>query len=179
MKQRSSGPTKKLAPARHADLHCPHSYTSEHGLQLEVDCSACTGAQDINNGNCARGILNILRSGVEPDSIILKRYIHRRYRSESFKSLCELATELSVLNRIVSAQVIPSDKRCLTCSASKEKTAEYLINQLRHDPVAYAKRKRALSDRLKDIASEASCPKGHDCLREALATTIIRYDGGA
>ncbi len=179
MRQRSSGPTKKLAPSRHADVHCPHSYTNEYGLQLEVDCSACAGAQDISNGNCAKGILNIFCSGIEPDSIILKRYIHRRYRSESFKMLCELATELCVLNRIVSTHVIPSDKKCLTCPASKGKSAEYLIHQLRQDPVAYTKRKPALSDRLKEVASKASCPKGYECLSEALATTMIRYDGGA
>ncbi len=159
-------------------MHCPHSYTNEHGLQLEVDCSTCSGAQDINNSNCAKGILNIFRSGVEPDSIILKRYIHRRYRSESFKLLCELAAELCVLNRIVSTHIISSDKKCQTCSASKNETAGYLIDQLRHDPVAYRMRKLELSAKLDDLALEASCPKAHECLREVLATTIIRYDGG-
>ncbi len=131
------GPTKKLIPSISPENRCPHQYGEDEGLQLEIDCSECQGAQDLANSRCVSGILNVMMTGAVPTAIILKRFIHKRYRGESIGPLALVASELSALNRAIASAEKPSDKRCRTCGASRERVLMAMKRRLLENPTEY------------------------------------------
>lgn len=168
---RRQGPTKQLAPAMNPETKCPHRYVEEEGLQLEIDCSECPGAHDLANGKCLSGVLNVMAMGASPEAIILKRFIHKRYRGSAVSSACALATELAAINRALACQEAPSDRRCRTCPASPERILRNLRRKLLDEPGRYAVSRNALFDGFKDTAASEECERSHRCLESVLAST--------
>src|SRR4030065_369296 len=111
------GPTKRMAPSASPETCCSHEYLEDDDLVLSIDCNACAGAHDLSNQRCYAGVLNILASGAQPDSIVLRRYIDKRYRGEAVKAAALAASERASPRRGIAALEPPSDRRCRTCPA--------------------------------------------------------------
>jgi hypothetical protein len=137
MRHRERGPSKKLAPAPDPESVCPHKYAEEERIILEIDCSDCSGAQDLENTKCLVGVMRIICGGAEPGAVILKRSLHKRYRDNTVSLLRASASELVRLNRALSSTERPSDKRCRTCPASRENVLKTLRRRLLSDPRGY------------------------------------------
>ncbi len=172
MKHRK-GPTKKLIPSISLDNCCPHEYSEDEGLQLEIDCSACQGAQDLTNSRCVSGILNVLVTGAVPRAVILKRFIHKRYRGESVESVALVASELSALNRAIASAEKPSDKRCRTCSASRERILMAMKRRLLENPAGYLPGHRNMAAELASRFRSDQCSDSDKCIENALSTSVV------
>lgn len=178
MTRNGDGPSKKLVPSISSDRTCEHRFTEEDVITLEVECGDCSGAQDIQNDKCAAGIVNILAAGVMPEAIVLKRHIHVRYRGGSMGRLRDAGSALAVLRRIEAQPGTASDKRCLTCPASKQRLASDLIRRIRSDPGSFRPSERAVSDIAQEGLGSVSCPNRSKCVEQfAFAVTLGR--GGA
>ena len=153
------------------ELKCPHTYCEEEELRLEIDCSACPGDQDMENRRCMSGIVQILASEAVPQTVILKRHIHKRYREPALLDACEAARELAVLTRTKAILEPASDRRCQTCSASTPNVAGNLRSMLLDDPIAYMKDASAVSKRVRTAAGPANCNKGPECVEASLSQT--------
>jgi 50S ribosomal subunit-associated GTPase HflX len=160
---------KKLVPAMNREQACPHTYQEEDELRLEIDCSSCPGAQDIRNRRCMSGMIHILSSEAVPNTIILKRHIHKRYREPALQRAFYAAGQLSVLNRAVANPDVASDTRCQTCRASTPRTAARLRQALLDDPMGYIDSLPALTARLRSDIEGACCANGEKCLEQVTA----------
>src|SRR4030042_4659933 len=151
------GPTKRMAPSTSPETCCPHELFSEYELGLSIDCNACPGAHDLCNQRCYAGVLNIMASGAQPDSIVLRRYIHKRYRGEAVKAAALAASELASLRRGIAALEPPSDRRCRTCPAS----AHHVILQARlrlvERPLCPPEDRAAMTSLILERAGAAAC----------------------
>lgn len=177
MKQRR-GPSKTLAPASMPEIACPHEFTEEEGLQLEIDCMTCTGPQDLLNRRCLIGAVNVMANGSVPDAVILRRFMHKRYRSDQIRLISMTAAELGVLGRALSCTESPSDRRCRTCPASLPRLLVELKRNLVEDPAAYFReRGRTVAD-LRERALSTRCENARSCIERALATSTL-HKGGA
>jgi len=174
----SKGPTKKLAPTITNEMGCPHSFRDDEGLQLDIECISCSGAHDLINKRCAAGILRVLSEGPKPDSIILRWYIHKRYRGAAVNWINLAAEELSTLGRALGSAETSSDRRCRTCPANKERVISALRLRVLDDPFSYASSPAGV---LKDLAErfpKGNCERRSDCVRSGLmAGSIIRMAG--
>jgi hypothetical protein len=178
MDRRSTTPTKKLVPTVSSEEPCKHAFSHDGGLILEVDCATCSGAQDLNNGKCVAGIVNILASGVVPDTIVLKRHIHIRHRADSISWLLSLATCMASSRRMQESGSGPSDSRCRTCPASRERVASLLVAKIREDPMTFPTQEAALSDMLLEMLQSVDCPDAPRCARDAARILNLEGDGG-
>ena len=176
MKHRQ-GPTKKLIPLISPEDSCPHAYSEDEGLQLEIDCSECQGAQDLANSRCVSGILNVMVTGAVPRAIILKRLIHKRYREASIKPVALAAAELSALNRAIASADRPSDKRCRTCSASRERILTAMKRRLLENPQDYLPSHKAMAAEFMSIYRADHCADSLRCIENALSTSIVQSGG--
>jgi hypothetical protein len=170
MTHHSSGPSKKLVPSLSNDRRCEHRFNEEDAMTLEVDCSGCSGAQSIENAKCASGIMNILASGVAPEAVVLKRFIHVRYRSERIARLRESALALAALRRLEAQPAESSDKKCRTCPASRHRLASDVIRMIQADPMYFAPSRRTMSDKLMSEHASAGCPKLAKCVSQVIWT---------
>jgi hypothetical protein len=168
------GPSKKLAPTIGPDSGCPHSYAEDEGLQLEIDCSQCNGAHDLSNNKCLSAVLNVLAGGAQPEAIILKRFMHKRYRGVAVDVASSAASALASLNRAIMSAPRPSDRRCRTCTASKDRLLATIKRFLLDDPAGYVSNSSGLVARLKDSISDVSCSDAESCLEAALKATETR-----
>lgn len=162
------GPSKKLAPTIGPDSGCPHCYTEDEGLQLEIDCSQCNGAHDLSNNKCLSAVLNVLAGGAQPEAIILKRFMHKRYRGEAVDVASAASSALASLNRAIISAPRPSDRRCRTCAASKDQLLTTIKRLLLDDPLEYVSDSSGLVARLRDGISHVSCGDADSCLEAAL-----------
>jgi hypothetical protein len=168
-----NGPAKRLAPAIAQDRMCEHAFIEDDGLHLEIDCSGCGGPQDLANSRCVTSLLNILRNGARPEAVVLKRFIHIRYRRIALSQVFDLADELANLARLASEEAL-SDARCQTCPASMPKIASALIVLLKSSPLAYSDSAGALSASAEAEAA-VDCVRAHACAqRVALASRYLR-----
>lgn len=174
--KRRQGPTKKLIPSISPENCCPHEYSEDEGLQLEIDCSACQGAQDLTNSRCVSGILNVMVTGAVPAAIILKRLIHKRYRGESIGSVALVAAELSALNRAIASVERPSDKRCRTCSASRERILAAMKHRLLENPAQYLPGHKNMAAELISAFRSNQCVDSIKCIENALSTSIVHSE---
>jgi hypothetical protein len=179
--RRRQGPTKKLAPTSAPEHACAHSYRDDEGLQLEVDCTDCNGAHDLNNRKCLAGVLNALVSASPPESIVLKRYIDKRYRGDSVAWIATCAGELSLLNRLVSAKNGSSDKRCRTCLASRVNVLDSARRALLDDPATYLNSPRDVFKEIRErmLASAGRCAEAPVCVDEVLASIGLESGDGS
>ncbi len=164
MTRHSSKPSKKMVPSLSSDRRCEHRFSEDDAMSLEIDCSDCSGAQSIENPKCASGIMNILASGVVPDAVVLKRYIHVRYRSERLDRLRESASVLAALRRLEAQPAELSDKKCRTCPASRHRLASEVIRRIQADPISFGASRRDLSDRLTSELAATGCPRLAECV---------------
>lgn len=163
------GPTKKLAPAVKISAGCPHEYAEEEELQLEIDCVSCKGAQDLNNRKCLSAILNILVAGARPETIILKRFTHKRFRGKVVRVASTAASQLALLNRAIASTVTPSDKHCRTCPASAQSLLVFMKRHLVEDPSTYVASLPGLKLLIREQLGSVRCDKNDDCICEALS----------
>lgn len=178
MRHRIRGPSKKLAPTIDSETSCPHTFNDEDGFELEVDCQACPGASDLGNRRCASGVTNILVTGALPEAIVLKRYIHKRFRGGQVDALRAAAEELCALNRAISAATPPSDKECRTCPASTRRAVASLRGHLLDDPVGYATGYARFSDELRSKASATTCARARACIDDTLSVSTLEKRKG-
>jgi hypothetical protein len=164
-----NGGRKKLVPARDRELKCPHTYCEEEELRLEIDCSDCSGAQDMQNRRCMSGIVQILSSEALPHTVTLKRHIHKRYREQALHLTLSAAQELAVLNRTSANVDAASDKRCRTCHASAPRIADTLRHLLLNDPIAYTKDFLSITEHIGAASKPANCRNGPECVETALS----------
>ncbi len=176
MKQRR-GPSKTLAPASMPEIACPHEFTEEEGLQLEIDCMTCAGPQDLRNRRCLIGAVNVIVSGSVPDAVILRRFMHKRYRYDQIRIMSMTAHELSALGRAISCAPPPSDKKCRTCPASMPRLLVELKRNLLEDPDAYFRLKGKTISKARERASAARCEEADDCVERALASSTLDKGG--
>lgn len=170
MTHHRSRPSKKLVPSLSHDRSCDHRYTEDDAKTLEIDCGTCSGAQCIENAKCASRIANILATGIIPEAIVLKRFIHVRYRSDRIVRLCESALALAALRRLEAQPEESSDNRCRTCPASGRKLAPEVTRRIRTDPAAFIASRRALSDMLTKELAIVRCPELGRCVAQVVWT---------
>ena len=171
--KRHNGPTKKLAPTIAQDAICPHSYSDEEGVQLEIECSECAGAHDLGNSKCLTGILNVMSTGAEPEAIILKRFIHKRYRGEAVRRAASAAAELAALNRAIVAAEPSSDKRCRTCPASTEQIAAAMKRKLLENPAEYVSSVETAVKDIETVAFSHACENARACADKGFSVSIL------
>ena len=168
---------KKLVPTISREQACPHTYQEEDELRLEIDCTSCPGPQDVANRRCMTGMINILCSEAVPQTLILKRHIHKRYREAVLETTFRAANRLSVLNRAISNTEGASDTRCRTCRVSVPNTAAFLRHALLDDPVGYIERQAALVEEARARTKGIGCERARDCAEEALALVGLPDQG--
>ena len=177
MRHHSRGATKKLAPAVNPETACPHEYTEDEGLQLEVHCMDCPGANDLANNRCLSGVLNIISGSARPEAIVLKRFMEKRYRGAELEWIGWLAQELAVYTRAANSTDRPSDRRCRTCPASRDRVLPALKRALLEDPRGYSAKRRDIADDLRSRCRSVSCAGSQVCLGKVLS--IVDLSGGA
>jgi len=168
------GPTKKLAPTISPDSGCPHDYIEYEGLQLEVDCSKCNGAHDLSNKKCLSAVMNVLTEGAQPDTIILKRFMHKRYRGEAVELASTAAGILATINRAIASTQRPSDKRCRTCPASTDQVLLTMKLALMDDPTEYVRSPMHMLAGLRMCLPRIACEQAEACFDSALNKTESR-----
>ncbi|MGQ9588036.1 MAG: hypothetical protein ACUVT7_06630 [Thermoplasmata archaeon] len=157
------------------EMACTHVYVEDDGLQLEIDCSMCQGAHDLSNPRCYAGVLNAMVSGAVPDAIILKRYMHKRYRQDAVAQAAIAAAELATLNRAIASVERASDKRCRTCSASKENVLRTMKSRLMEDPGAYLMKTHRVLDEVRAKNETNHCDRSKKCVESAFsASTLLK-----
>jgi hypothetical protein len=172
------GPTKKLAPTIDPNISCPHSFTEDEGVQLEVDCLECAGAHDLMNPRCMIGVVNVVSGGVVPEIVILKRFTHKRYRRDAVNLVAMAATELSALNRALAAPDVASDRSCRTCFASRHQVISGMKRRLVENPEAYLLSSRRVAEEIRRAHSISTCERAGMCIDSGIAaSTILPGDG--
>ncbi len=171
------GPSKRLAPAISLDISCPHCFVEDEGIQLEVDCSECAGAHDLSNARCLAGVVSVVSSGAIPETVILKRFAHRRYRRETVDIVAIAAGELSAVNRALATSFPASDKNCRTCSASRSSVLTDLKRRLMNDPGAYVSDAAKVLEEINRARASTTCARAKECVRSGVsASTILGED---
>lgn len=171
----AKGPTKKLAPMIAPEVVCPHTFSDDEGVQLEVSCTECAGAHDLQNSKCLAGIVNLMSAGAEPETIILKRFTHKRYRGEDVRLVAVAAAELAALNRALVSAEPPSDKKCRTCSASIEQIVGTLKRMLLGNPAEYLSSRDRIIENQELVISTISCASARACLAKGLSTSTLHW----
>ncbi len=167
------GPSKRLAPSIKPESICPHKYTEDEGLQLEIDCVDCAGAHDLTNSKCMAGVMNVVSGGAVPETVILRRFTHKRYRKDLVRLVAAAAGELASLNRALASPDQASDKECRTCTSSKQQVILAMKRRLLEDPCSYVRAGPALLEELKTSHARTSCPRAGACVRSGFSASAI------
>jgi len=160
-------PNKQLVPATRPEKPCPHDYSDDEGLVIEVDCAACTGAQDMENARCFAGLMNVVMAGAAPRSVVLRRYLDKRYRGTSVRRLLATTEMLASVNRAIGALARPSDRRCRTCPVSKEWMLCSIRDAILRDPIGYSAGPCVVLEQVRGAADAIRCDRKDECLRKA------------
>ena len=165
---------KKLVPVLSREAKCQHEYDDDDELSLHVDCNECQGAQDLANKRCLTGVLQILSSEAKPDTLILRRHIHRRYREPCLSVLMGMASELAAVNRALSMKSVPSDRRCLTCEASIPNLLGRIRRELLEDPRSFFETRAEVLDGIRDDLAAIDCSRLGVCVARAYSSWRTR-----
>lgn len=160
-------PNKQLVPATRPEKPCPHDYSDDEGLAIEVDCTTCNGAQDMENARCFAGLMNVVMAGAAPRSVVLRRYLDKRYRGMAVHRLLATAEMLAAVNRAISALTRPSDRRCRTCPVSKEQILRSIRDAILRDPIGYSAGPSAVLEQVREATDAVRCDRRDECLRKA------------
>lgn len=175
--RRYAGPSKKLAPAIDPDISCPHSFIEDEGVQLEIDCMECAGAHDLSNVRCMMGVVNVVSGGVVPESVILKRFTHKRYRKDQVNIVALAAAELSALNRALGTPNDMSDKNCRTCLANRHQVVSWMRRRLFEDPERYILLGEHLADEIRHAHASVTCERAGVCIDSAISASAMLSGG--
>lgn len=134
---------------------------------VEVDCASCNGAQDLENARCFTGLMNIVMAGAAPGSIVLRRYLVKRYRGPAVQRVRAAAEQLASVNRAIGALPGLSDRRCRTCPASTERILGAFRHAMTTDPIACSTTPAMLPEILRDAADGTECDEREECLLRA------------
>jgi len=167
--RRGQGPTKRLIPSMSSDKPCPHRYSEEEGLQLEIDCLECPGPQDLGNSKCLAGVVNVLSGGAIPESIVLRGYTHRRYRGGTLALATKAASMLARVNRTISSAERPSDRRCRTCPASTEQIMITIKRRILGRPEECLQLPDSLASEIQASAAALDCQNSAACVNRGVA----------
>jgi hypothetical protein len=105
-------------------------------------------------------VLNVLAGGAQPEAIILKRFMHKRYRGEAVDGASAAASALASLNRAIASASRPSDRRCRTCAASMDQLLTMIKRSLLDDPLEYVSDSSGRVARLRNVLSNVGCSEG-------------------
>jgi hypothetical protein len=108
-----------------------------------------------------------------PEAVILKRFIHKRYRGEAVRLAALAARELASLNRAIASAETPSDRKCRTCPSSKELAMVAMRRKLISNPAKYFPRDKAILSEVVAELMAGGCPKARTCVDEALAVSVL------
>ena len=169
--RRRGGPTKRLAPTISPDTHCPHVFTEDEGIQLEIECTDCGGAHDLSNSRCLLGVMNVVCGGAVPETVILKRYTHKRYRRDAVRLVSVAALELSSLNRALATPDQSSDKECRTCVASRQQIVSDMKRRLLENPETYVLGGAILADNIRRAHATPACARAGACIDSGLSAS--------
>jgi len=167
------GPSKRFAPSIKPESSCPHKYTEEDGLQLEIDCVDCAGAHDLSNSKCLAGVTTVVSGGAVPETVILKRFTHKRYRKDLVKLVAAAACELASLNRALASSDPMSDRECRTCSSSRQQVILAMKRRLLEDPRAYVQAGATLLDEFRLARATTSCARAGACVESGFSASTI------
>jgi hypothetical protein len=167
------GPTKRLAPTIGPDALCPHIFTEDEGIQLEIECTDCGGAHDLSNSRCLLGVMNVVCGGAVPETVILKRYTHKRYRKNTVRLVSIAASELSSLNRALATPDQASDKECRTCFASKQQVVSDMKRRLLENPRSYVLGGALLVEDIKRAHAAVACVRASACINSGLSASAV------
>jgi hypothetical protein len=113
--------------------------------------------------------------GAAPETIVLKRFIHKRYRGELVSHAAKAAAELSTLNRAIDSAEEPSDKRCRTCPASMPQICGTLKRKLLENPTLYLKSSRQIAAGVKERVNDR-CSRSRACISRSLSVSTVLAD---
>ncbi len=111
-----------------------------------------------------------MASGAVPEAIVLKRFIHKRYRGESIRLAAMLASEVASLNRAITSQETPSDRRCRTCPVNSDRVLRTLKKRLLDSPETYHSGRTAAVAELRAKAVAQGCERSSKCLQCTLSS---------
>lgn len=171
------GPTKRLAPSISSEMICPHIYAEDDGVHLEVDCSACAGAHDLSNNKCLAGVMNVVCCGAVPDTIILKRFIHKRYRRDTVGLAATAASELAALNRALAPSNQAPERACRSCAANKHEVIAEMRQRLLDDPAVYVISAAQLFTEIKASRAGLACARSSACVEGGLRASTLYGSG--
>ncbi len=130
----------------------------------------------MENTRCMIGVVNVVSGGVTPETIILKRFTHKRYRKESVRLVSAAAVELSALNRALTAPDSASDKSCRTCLASARQVTQSLRRSLLNDPRSYILHPEDTMMKIRDVRETIACARASACIDAGLS--VSAFAGG-
>ena len=119
-------------------------------------------------------VLPALTEGAQPDTIILKRFMHKRYRGEAVELASTAAGILATINRAIASTQRPSDKRCRTCPASTDQVLLTMKLALMDDPTEYVRSPMHMLAGLRMCLPRIACEQAEACFDSALNKTESR-----
>lgn len=161
-----------MIPSISSEKSCPHRYSEEEGLQLEIDCLECPGPQDLGNSKCLAGVVNVLVGGAVPESIVLRGYTHKRYRGDTLALATRAALVLARVNRAISSNERPSDRRCRTCPASMEQIMVTIKRQILGRPEECLHHPESIMSEIQGRASGLDCQNSAACVNRGIAVGL-------
>lgn len=171
------GPAKTFAPTIDPESSCPHRYTDDEGLLLEIDCTDCAGPHDLSNVRCIAGVTRVVSSGAMPESIVLRRFVHKRYRKGLLKLVERAARELAALNRALTTTDSLSDKECRTCAASRQQVIVSMKRKLLDDPRKYLGSGSEVLEELRRAHAKGACARESACVDSAFLASEVYGEG--
>lgn len=158
-----------MIPSISSEKSCPHRYSEEEWLQLEIDCLECPGPQDLGNSKCLAGVVNVLAGGAIPESVVLRGYTHRRYRGDALDIATRAASAMARVNRTIASTERPSDRRCRTCPASMEQIMAAIKRQILARPEECLRHPDSLVSEIQARASNLDCQNSTACVNRSIA----------
>ncbi len=117
--------------------------------------------------------MNVVSSGAIPETVILRRFTHKRYRKDIVRVVATAATELAALNRALASTDQASDKGCRTCTSSKHLIISAMKLRLLENPRSYIIGGAAFLEELRLAHSKSSCPRSGECIEAGFAASAL------
>jgi hypothetical protein len=119
------------------------------------------------------GVMNVVSAGAVPETVILRRFTHKRYRKDVVKVVAAAAIELAALNRAIASTDPLSDKGCRTCISSRQQVVSAMKRRLLEDPRMYMMGSATTADELRLAHSTPSCARSSACIEAGFSASTI------